>query len=417
MYDTKDKRRRIEMNSLKLKENLYWVGIEDFELKTFDIIMTTEYGSSYNSYLLKGSEKTALVDTEKTKFFDEYLARVEEVVPLNRLDYIIMNHTEPDHADGIGILLEKNPEITVVGTNAAINNLKQITNRSDFKSIVVKDRETLSLGDITLEFHVLPNLHWPDTMWTYAKELETLFTCDSFGCHFASEEVLRSLVRNEAGYWDAAKYYYDCIFAPFSKPFMQNGVARIESLKVNLLCPGHGPVLDSHIEEIVERYREWSQPAHFEKKTVIMPYVSAYGYTGMIAEAIAEGIRKAGDIDVRIHDMEQDDVTSVQQEIIRADGLLCGTPTIVGEALPPIFDTLSHLYPVMMKGKYAGAFGSYGWSGEGVPHITERLKQLNFKVVDGLRIKFKPSEGDLEAARAFGFTFGMMVLGREVELQ
>ena len=188
------------MNSIQLTDRLWWVGIEDFDLKVFDIIMTTEYGTSYNSYVLKGSEKTALFETEKSRFFDEYLGRIEEVTPLGDVDYIIMNHTEPDHADGIGLLLEKNPEITVVGTAVAINNLKQIINRTDFKARTVKDKDTLSLGDITLEFHVLPNLHWPDTMWTYAKEIKTLFPCDSFGAHFATEEVLRSKVTDEEGY-------------------------------------------------------------------------------------------------------------------------------------------------------------------------------------------------------------------------
>ena len=175
------------MDSLKLKENLYWVGIEDFDMRVFDIIMTTEYGSSFNSYILKGSEKTALFETEKTKFFDEYLKEIEQVTPVSAIDYIIMNHTEPDHADGIGELIKLNPNITVVGTVAAVNNLKQIMNRDDFKFQVVKNLETLSLGDITLEFHALPNLHWPDTMWTYAKEIKTLFPCDSFGSHFATK--------------------------------------------------------------------------------------------------------------------------------------------------------------------------------------------------------------------------------------
>ena len=310
------------MDSLKLKENLYWVGIEDFDMRVFDIIMTTEYGSSFNSYVLKGSEKTALFETEKTKFFDAFLKEIEQVTPVSEIDYIIMNHTEPDHADGIGELIKLNPEITVVGTAAAINNLKQIMNREDFKFQIVKNLETLSLGDITLEFHALPNLHWPDTMWTYAKEIKTLFPCDSFGSHFATKEVLRSLVTDEEGYWKATKYYFDCILGPFRHPFVENGLKRLETLDVDLICTGHGPVLDSHIDEIVAKYKEWCTDAPNENKTVVIPYVTAYGYTGMLAEAIAEGLKEKG-IAVELYDMvEEKDAEKVIAAINAADGLM-----------------------------------------------------------------------------------------------
>ena len=401
------------MNSIQLKDRLWWVGIEDFDLKVFDIIMTTEYGTSYNSYILKGSEKTALFETEKSKFFDEYLARIEEVAPLADIDYIIMNHTEPDHADGIGLLLEKNPEITVVGTAAAVNNLKQIINRTDFKAKTVRDKETLSLGDITLEFHALPNLHWPDTMWTYAKEIKTLFPCDSFGAHFATEEVLRSKVTDEEGYWKAAKYYYDCIMGPFSRPFVRNGLLRLKDLDVDMICTGHGPVLDSHIDEIIAKTDEWSAARPFARPTVVIPYVTAYGYTEMIARAIAEGLVESadGNMDVLLHNMQEDDPAVVIDEINRADGVLFGSPTIVGEALPPIFNLTTGLHAALVKGKHAAAFGSFGWSGEAVPHLTERLKQLNMKVHDGLRIRFKPSEADLREAKAYGEYFGHLVRG------
>ena len=324
-----------------------------------------------------------------------------------------MNHTEPDHADGIGLLLEKNPEITVVGTAVAINNLKQIINRTDFKARTVKDKDTLSLGDITLEFHVLPNLHWPDTMWTYAKEIKTLFPCDSFGAHFATEEVLRSKVTDEEGYWKAAKYYFDCIMAPFAKPFVRNGLVRLGELDVDMICTGHGPVLDSHIDEIVEKTKEWSAPRPFARPTVVIPYVTAYGYTEMIAKAIAEGLVESadGNMDVLLHNMQEDDPETVIDEINRADGVLFGSPTIVGEALPPIFNLTTGLHAALVKGKHAAAFGSFGWSGEAVPHLTERLKQLNMKVHDGLRIRFKPSEADLREAKAYGEYFGHLVRG------
>ena len=399
------------MDSLKLKENLYWVGIEDFDMRVFDIIMTTEYGSSFNSYILKGSEKTALFETEKTKFFEDYLKEIEQVVPVKDIDVIIMNHTEPDHADGIGELLKLNPEITVYGTAAAINNLKQIMNRDDFKFQIVKNLDTLSLGDITLEFHALPNLHWPDTMWTYAKEIKTLFPCDSFGSHFATKEVLRSLVTDEEGYWKATKYYFDCILGPFRHPFVENGLKRLETLDVDMICTGHGPVLDSHIDEIVAKYKEWCTDPAKDGKTVVIPYVTAYGYTGMLAKALAEGLAECG-VRTELYDMvEETDAEKVIAAITAADGLLIGSPTIVGEALPPVANLLNGLHAALVKGKPAAAFGSFGWSGEAVPNLTARLTQLKYNVQEGLKVKFKPSEADLAAAKEYGKTFAALVNG------
>ncbi len=396
------------MDSLKLKDNLYWVGIEDFDMRVFDIIMTTEYGSSFNSYILKGSEKTALFETEKTKFFEEYLREIEQVVSVQDIDYIIMNHTEPDHADGIGELLKLNPEITVVGTAAAINNLKQIMNREDFKSMAVKNLETLSLGDITLEFHALPNLHWPDTMWTYAKEIKTLFPCDSFGSHFATKEVLRSLVTDEEGYWKATKYYFDCILGPFKTPFVVNGLNRFDTLDVDMICTGHGPVLDSHIDEIVAKYREWCKP-QAASKTVVIPYVSAYGYTEMLAKALAEGLQEAG-VTVKMYDMvEEKDADKVIEEMQGASGILVGSPTIVGEALPPVANLLNGLHTALVRGEPAAAFGSFGWSGEAVPNLTAKLTQLKYNVQEGIRVKFRPSEADLAAAKEFGKNFASLL--------
>lgn len=400
------------MDSLKLKDNLYWVGIEDFDMRVFDIIMTTEYGSSFNSYILKGSEATVLFETEKTKFFEDYLREIEQVTSVKDIKYIVMNHTEPDHADGIGELLKLNPEIEVIGTIAAVNNLKQIMNREDFKFRVVKNLETLSLGDITLEFHVLPNLHWPDTMWTYAKEIKTLFPCDSFGSHFATKEVLRSLVTDEEGYWKATKYYFDCILGPFRRPFVVNGLKRLETLDVDMICTGHGPVLDSHIDEIVAKYNEWCEAPVKEKKNVVIPYVTAYGYTGMLAEALAKGLRENG-VDVELYDMvEEKDANKVIEAITAADGLLVGSPTIVGEALPPVANLLNGLHAALEKGKPAMAFGSFGWSGEAVPALTAKLTALKYNVQEGIRVKFKPSEADLAAAEECGKNFAELVKAR-----
>lgn len=186
------------METLKLKENFYWTGILDKELKVFDIVMETEFGTTYNSYVLIGSEKTVLFETAKLKFFDIYLEKLQKIVQISDIDYVVVNHTEPDHAGSLEKLIEMNPNIKVVGTACALNFLKDILNR-DFYKIPVKENDTLSIGDKTLRFMVLPNLHWPDTMYTLIEEDKTLVTCDSFGSHYSFEDILLSKVSDEEG--------------------------------------------------------------------------------------------------------------------------------------------------------------------------------------------------------------------------
>lgn len=400
------------MKAYQLKQDLYWAGVLDKNLRVFDIIMETEFGTTYNSYVLKGSEKTAIFETAKVKFFDEYLEKLQEVVNIADVDYVVMNHTEPDHAGSIVKLIEMNPRICVVATACAINFLKNIINH-DFYSIAVKENDTLSLGNKTLQFMLLPNLHWPDTMYTYVKEDKVLFTCDSFGSHYCLDDIVLSKLKDNEGYMRATKYYFDNIIGPF-KPFMLKALNRIKDLELDMICTGHGPVIDSRIDEIKNTYKEWCTVVNpNSKKTVIMPYVSAYGYTGQLAEEIKKGIQDSGDIDVRIYDMVTSDQAQVLGELGFADGILFGTPTIVGEALKPIWDLTTSIFAGTHGGKLASAFGSYGWSGEGVPHIIERLKQLRMKVVEGYRIKLRPSENDLTGAYEYGYNFGCILQNKE----
>lgn len=408
------------MKTLQLNDSLYWTGVMDPELRTFDIIMHTEFGTTYNSYVLKGSEKTVLFETAKEKFWDEYKASLEELGVLGSIDYIVMDHTEPDHAGSIARILELNPRASVVGTGTAISFLKEIAN-CDFRSIAVKDGDSLSLGDKTLTFHVLPNLHWPDTMYTYIEEDKVLVTCDSFGSHYCHDGILRSTVTDTEGYDRATKYYFDNIIGPFKNPYMVKALEKVGTLDVDMICPGHGPVLDE-TADIISKYKDWCGVADgsayrkSDKKLVVMPYVSAYGYTGILAEKIAEGIRDSGDIELHMYDLVTDDSSSVKDDLAAADGILLGTPTIVGEALEPIWSLTLGMFPPTHKGKLASAFGSYGWSGEGVPHIIERLKQLKMNVLDGFTVRFKPSEAQLIDAYDFGYNFGCVLLtGKKAE--
>lgn len=398
------------MKTLKLKDGLYWTGILDSQLRVFDIIMETEYGTTYNSYLLKGSEKTALFETAKFKCIDEYLEKLTSLIDIKDIDYIIVDHTEPDHAGSAQRLIEMNPAIKLVGTATAISFMKEICN-IEFASVIVKEGDTLSLGDKTLKFIAAPNLHWPDAMYTYVPEDKVLFTCDSFGSHYSFDEILSSKVTDQEGYMSALRYYFDNIMGPF-KPYVLKAIDKIKDLDFDMVCPGHGPVLDEDPWKIINIYKGWSTEENPNtKKTVVIPYVAAYGYTEVLANKITEGIKASGDIEVRLFDMVTSDQAQVLGEIYWADGLLFGTPTILGEALKPIWDLTTSIFPVLHGGKIASAFGSYGWSGEAVPHMIERLKQLRMKVYgNGLRVRFKPSEAQLADAYEFGYNFGRSVL-------
>lgn len=400
------------MKTLKLRENFYWTGIVDANLRVFDIIMYTEFGTTYNSYVLKTGDKTVLFETAKEKFFDDYLEKLKEIIDVESIDYLVVEHTEPDHAGSVERLLDLNPGMKIIATGCALGFLKEIVNR-DFTGIRISDNMTMKIGDRTLRFLFVPNLHWPDTMYTYIEEEQILVTCDSFGSHYGLDDVLLSKVTDWEGYMRATKYYYDNIIGPF-KPFMLKALERVRELDISMICTGHGPVIDDKIDFILNTYEEWSTVVNPNlKKTVIMPYVSAYGYTKSLAEKIAEGIRASGDIDVRAYDMVEADQAKVLEELGFADGILFGSPTIVGEALKPIWDLTTSIFAGTHGGKLASAFGSYGWSGEAVPHLIERLKQLNMKVTEGFRVRFKPDENQLQEAFEYGFNFGCLLQEKE----
>ncbi len=403
------------MKSLELKKDIHWVGALDPNLRVFDIIMYTPYGTSYNSYVVKGNEKTAVFETVKVEFFDQYIERLKDLdVDITKIDYIVVDHTEPDHAGSVAKLLEISPNAKVVGSAPAIKFMKKIANR-EFESITVGDGDTLSLGNKTLQFISAPFLHWPDSIYTYIPEDEVLITCDSFGSHYSSEAVLNSKVENRENYMEALKYYFDCIFGPY-KTYVLKAIRKIENLKIDMILPGHGPVLVENPMEIVEYYRTWSTPSipsADAKKVVTIPYVSAYGYTASLAKKIAEGIEAAGNIEVRLFNAIEHELSEIVNSIGESDGLLCGSPTIVGELLEPIRDILSKLNPVIHGGKLAAAFGSYGWSGEAIPRMETRLKELNMRLYPSLKINFKPSDDELKEAFDFGLEFGEILLGNK----
>lgn len=402
------------MKSLEIKKDIYWVGALDPNLRIFDIIMYTPYGTTYNSYVIKGSEKTAVFETVKAEFFDEYIERLKTLdIDINKIDYIIVDHTEPDHAGSVAKLLELSPKAKVVGSKTAIEFMKDIVNKN-FSYITVNDGDTLSLGNKTLKFISAPLLHWPDSIYTYVPEDNMLFTCDSFGSHYSSENVFNDLIENRRHYMDALKYYFDCIMGPF-KPYVLKAIDKIKDLKIDVICPGHGPVLRENPWEIVNIYKNWSTPEpSSEKDKVTISYVSAYGYTRELANEIAKGIKSKGDFDIKLYDVIHHEMADILKDINESSGILFGSPTINSDLLEPIRDILTKLNPLVHGGKVAGAFGSFGWSGEAVHNMENRLKELRMDMaLPSVKVKFKPSEEDFKTAFNYGEAFAEKLLSKK----
>lgn len=382
------------MGSIKLKDNIYWVGVRNPELRVFDIIMETKKGTTYNSYLI-ADEKIAVIDTVKDGYFDEFINNIKEVIGERKIDYIVVQHTELDHSGSLARLIKEYPEAVIVGSKAAIMYSKQITN-CEFKSQDISAE--LNLGQTTLRFVAAPNLHWPDTIFTYAEKQNVLFTCDFLGCHYCPEGSMTDNFSDD--YFEEMKYYFDVIMGPFKK-FVINGLDKIKDLKFDIVAPSHGPVHIEDIGKFIELYREWAKLESIEEKNVQIFYVSAYGNTEKMAKYLENKIRE-NKVKAEAHEitsMKMDDIVSLVE---KSSGILIGSPTINQDAVKPVWDVLSLVSAITNRGKAAGAFGSYGWSGEGVQMMTDRLKSLKFKVIEsGLRFNFVPNEEDFNRADEF----------------
>lgn len=388
---------------INVTEGVKWIGILDYELVTFDVVMTTEYGSTYNSYFIDAEKKT-IIDTSKEGFWNEYEAKVRSVVNPEEIEYIILNHTEPDHSGNLKNMLNIAPNATVVASMAAIKYLKDMLHE-DFRHIVVRDGDTLNLGNKTLRFISAPNLHWPDTMYTYLEEEKLLFTCDSFGSHFADERMFDDCVDD---FNPAFRYYFDVIIKPFSK-FMLKAIKKIETLEIDMILPGHGPMLRKDWKRFVDMTKMWADKfiAQPHKNKVFIPYVSAYHKTGVIAEYIAEGLKKAGDFEIEILDIEQLPLGVLDMKLTQSAAIIVGSPVINQNILLPIYKLFSLINPYRDKGKLAGGFGSYGWSGENKKLLETSLTNLKLKYFgEGVFVKFGPGSEEIEEAIEYGINFG-----------
>ncbi len=392
----------------ELKKGLYWVGVRDAKLRVFDVIMETEFGTTYNSYLIKG-EKNILVETVKVGFYDEYVKLIENIIGNEEIHYIISNHTEPDHSGSIKNLLTKYPKAQVICSKPAALYLKGMLNE-DFNCKVVTDNEELMLGGKKFKFISAPFLHWPDTMFTYLEEEKVLFSGDVLGCHFCPEGDV--VLDSESGdFMEAFKYYFDVIMGPF-KDHVIKAMSKIKDIEIQMVGTSHGPILIKDIQKYIDMYYEWSKEAIAErdKKYILIGYVSAYGFTRTIAEELYRTMSSDRELDVELIDISQYDLMDVKKKIEYADGVMIGSPTFNQDALKPVWDALSVVCPINVRNKPAAAFGSYGWSGEAVKMLEERMKSLKFKVHEsGLRFNFAPSDEDLITTSKFAKDFIQLV--------
>lgn len=410
-----------------VKKDLWWCGVFDDKLRVFDIVMTTPYGTTYSSYLLKGSKYTVLFETAKATFHQEYEKRIAHAMKeagVSTIDYIVLNHTEPDHSGSLQYLLDTFPNVTIYATGPALANISHICHRP-LKSVEVTPNEiegeaspiSLDVGGYKLRWVICPFLHWPDTMLTWIvpddKSVEaTLVSCDFLGSHYCNPKVFSDLMGDSQTLIDAYKNYYDPIFGPFPR-YVKKGLEAIrKGPKIDAVCCSHGPVIRGHadVKKFTDLYEKWSTLPPLEDRVVIA-YVSAYGYTKLLAESISEGIKATG-VGCDAYDMVDTPAAKILERFGTAKGLLLGTPTIVGEALPPIWSIATALNPIVHQDRVVGVFGSHGWSGEGTRNIQARIDEVRVKApLEPFEVVFKPTTEDLKNAVEWGRKFGLAVKG------
>jgi len=397
---------RTDNKVIDITTDVKWIGVLDYDIRTFDIVMHTNYGTTYNSFFINAEKKT-IVELAKEKFSETYLTKLKSVTDPGDIEYIIVDHTEPDHSGSLKLLLNLAPSATVVGSGNAIRYLQDIVNMP-FKSLIVKDGDTLDLGNKTLRFIAAPNLHWPDSMYTLLVEDKVLFTCDSFGAHYCSSELFSDFSDE---YEATFKYYFDVIMKPFSR-FMLRAIERIRQYDIEVICTGHGPIHRENMKKAIDlsvKYSEDYMKLTWDRshRNIFIAYVSAYGYTKEAAELIASGIPENQDIVIDIMDIENTSLEELDEKLTWADGLLVGSPTINQNTFLPVYKLFAMINPLRDRGKLASSFGSYGWSGESPRLIVENLRLLKLNVFEeSAGFKFSPGGSKEDELREFGRKFG-----------
>ncbi|MCK4668952.1 FprA family A-type flavoprotein [Candidatus Bathyarchaeota archaeon] len=376
------------MKPRKLKKDVYWVGAVDWDRRLFDELIPLPDGTSYNAYLIKGSEKTALIDTVDPTMANELINNLSQL-DVKTIDYVVANHAEQDHSGALPQILKVYPDAMVVATPKCKNLLMDLLLISESKIKPVEDKGTLSLGNKTLEFIHAPWVHWPETMLTYLREDKMLFTCDLFGSHFATSDLY---VTDEATVYEAAKRYYAEIMMPF-RAVIQKNLEKIKDLQIDVIAPSHGPIYDNP-EFILQAYRDWAYAP--PKNIVVLPYISMHGSTKKMVEYFVGVLVEKG-VTVKQFDLAGTDIGKLAMALVDAATIVIGSPTVLVGPHPNVVYAAYLANALRPKVKFASIIGSYGWGGRMVEQITGMLSNLKVELLEPVVIKGFPREDDFRA--------------------
>ena len=373
------------MTIRKIKDDIYSIGAVDWDRRLFDELIPLPDGTSYNAYLIKGNEATALIDTVEEKFSDKLVNNLKEL-KIDNLDYVISNHSEPDHSGALPAVLAEYPEAKVLASQKAESMLNDLLEISKDKIKVVEGGETLSLGSKTLEFIDTPWVHWPETISTYLQEEQILFSCDFLGSHLATSDLY---VENKDEVYEAAKRYYAEIMMPFRK-IIKNNLKKLDKYEFDLIAPSHGPIYDEP-EFILEAYKEWTSDK--VKPEVVVPYVSMHGSTDEMVDYFVDKLMEKG-IKVKPFNMTKTDLGDLAISLVDAAAVIIASPTVLTGPHPNMAYVAYLANALKPKTKYASVIGSYGWAGNMVDDLVNMLPNLDVELFDPVLAKGKPEVED-----------------------
>ena len=375
------------MKFQEIKNNIFYCGLNDCDRRIFDELIPLEHGTSYNSYLVKGSEKTAIIDTMYPPKTGEYLKRLAEN-QIGKVDYIIANHGEQDHSGSIPALLEKFPNAIVLTNPKCAENIKNMLHVPAEKIREVADGEEVSLGDKTLKFIFAPGVHWPDTMFTYIKEDNVICTCDFLGAHYTFSDVF-AVESKELE--KSAKRYYAEIMMPF-RMMCKRYTQMIKDMNVDMILPSHGPVYKNP-SFILDLYADWTSDT--PKNLVVLPYVSMYNSTMEMIDRLAEKLNAEG-IETFKFDIVDDDLGDLAMALVDAATIVMGTSMVLAGPHPMAVNVAYLASVLRPKAKFASLIGSYGWGGKLFDIIVNLLAPLKLDLIEPIQIKGKPTEEDFK---------------------
>jgi len=372
----------------EIRPGVKWVGAIDWDRRLFDALIPLPFGTSYNSYLIQGSEKIALIDAVDESMADVLLGNLS-ALGIKKIDYIIAQHAEQDHSGSLKRLLEIYPDAKVIGSAKCLDLLMLFDLVSKDRVQEAKDGEKISLGDKSLEFIHAPWVHWPDTIFTYLAEDRILFTCDFLGSHLATSDLFAV---DEATVYRAAKRYYAEIMMPFRQNINRH-LTRIEDMPIDVIAPSHGP-LYARPRFIMDAYRDWASDK--VKNQVVLPYVSMHGSTRIMADYFVDALISRG-VGVLRFDLTNYDVGELAEALVDAATVVIGTPTILAGAHPLALYAVILANALRPKTKYASIIGSFGWGGKMLEQITVALPNLKLQFFDPVVAKGHPKEADFQA--------------------